>query len=260
MYGRADARQKKRTMADSILSQIKIDRRSPIPIYQQLQDQFETLILKDVWSAREPLPSETTLASELHISTMTVRQAMTRLVNKGLIYREQGRGTFVSPQPFEHPLHRLESFTEDMRARAMQPGAHILAFEAVPASETIAALLALAPGTPVLRVKRLRTAEGHPVALHDAYVISTDLRRETLEEVQSLYTALERMGHSLVEAKETLEATAADEEMAALLEIPAGEPLLKATRVSWDDTHTPVEVVYAYYRANFYRYTVWLRR
>ncbi len=247
-------------MSERILSLIKIDRRSPIPIYQQLQEQFETLIMDEAWSAHEPLPSETALASELRISTMTVRQAMTRLVNKGLIYREQGRGTFVTPQPFEHPLQRLESFTEDMNARSLKPGARILDFSTVPANEAVACLLSIEPGTPVLRLKRLRMAEDHPVALHDAYLICTDLKRTDLEAAGSLYATLETIGHSLVEAKETLEATAADEETATLLELPKGEPLLMATRVSWDQNHTPVEAVYAYYRANFYRYTVWLRR
>ncbi|HML20533.1 MAG TPA: GntR family transcriptional regulator [Aggregatilinea sp.] len=247
-------------MSERILSQIKIDRRSPIPIYQQLQEQFEALIMDEAWEDDEPLPSETILASELHISTMTVRQAMTRLVNKGLIYREQGRGTFVTPQPFEHPLQRLESFTEDMHARNLKPGAQILDFSTVPASEAVASLLSIEPNTPVLHLKRLRLAEDHPVALHDAYLICTNLTRDALETAGSLYASLETIGHSLVEAKETLEATAADDETARLLELPTGEPLLKATRVSWDQNHAPVEAVYAYYRANFYRYTVWLRR
>lgn len=247
-------------MTENILSKIHIDRRNPVPIYQQLQEQLERLISNGTWRPREPLPSENTLANRLQISVMTVRQAMTQLVNQGLVFREKGRGTFIAPRPLDHRLHRLESFSEDMRSRGLVPSSQTLTFEIVSAPEAVASRLALASDAEVLHVKRLRLADGHPVALHDTYVSRLDLEREELESVGSLYTLLEQRGVDLMEAEETLEAIIADRETASLLEIERGAPLLKALRLSWDRFHVPFETVRAVYRADFYRYAVRLRR
>jgi GntR family transcriptional regulator len=247
-------------MTEQILSQIRVDKDAPVPIYQQLQDQLERLIVGGTWRLKDPLPSETILAQRLQISVMTVRQAMAQLVNKGLIYREKGRGTFVVPQPLEHHLQRLESFTEDMQARALIPSSKTLVFEIIPAPDAVAARLDLAPCEPVLYLKRLRLVDEHPVALHDAYVTRTDLQRDELEMVGSLYALLEQNGVELFEADETLEAVVTDDETARLLKIPRGAPILKATRLTWDRQHAPVELVTASYRADFYRYAVRLRR
>ncbi len=247
-------------MSDHILSQIQVKKNAAIPIYQQLQQQLERLILEGTWRLTEPLPSETMLAERLNISVMTVRQAMAQLVHKGLIYREKGRGTFVTPQPLDHHLQRLESFSEDMRARNLIPASETLAFEIVPVPLRIAPRLRLNVGDSVLHLKRLRLVDERPVALHDAYVTRTDLRRGALERHGSLYAALGELGVELSEADETLEAVAADVTIARLLAIKPGAPLLKATRVTWDQAHQPVEHVVAHYRADFYRYTVRLRR
>ena len=247
-------------MSEHILEQLRISKTSRVPIYQQLQHQLESLIVNGTWRPKEPLPSETQLAKRLHISVMTVRQAMAQLVNKGLIYREKGRGTFVMPQPLEHPLLRLESFSEDMEARAIHTASQTLAFEVMPAPEVVAERLSLEPGQEVVHLIRLRLVNTRPVALHDAYVTRTDFTREDVEAIRSLYALLERLGVELLEADETLEAIVADTETASLLRVQRGAPLLKATRLTWDRHHKPVELVTALFRADFYRYTVRLRR
>lgn len=247
-------------MAETILAQIHIDRYSPLPIYLQLEQQLEQLIVNGAWRPREPLPSDNALAQALQISVMTVRQSMAQLVNKGLIYREKGRGTFVLPRPLDHHLQRLEGFTEDMRNRGLASSSRILAFESVPASPPLAEHLALAVETPVLHIERLRLVDHRPVALHDAYLRFNDITRAELESLGSLYALLERKGVQLVEAYETLEAIVANKETADLLGIERGAPLLKATRITWDKSNTPIELVTALYRADFYRYAIRLRR
>lgn len=247
-------------MAKNFLYQIQIDKDARVPIYQQLENQLESLIVNGTWRPREPLPSETLLARKLGISVMTVRQAMAQLVNKGLIYREKGRGTFITPHPLEHPLQRLESFSEDMRARSLTAASQILVFEIIDAPHHVAETLGLAPNAPVLHLKRLRLTEDRPVALHDAYLSRTDIDRKHLEEVGSLYAVLEEKGIVLVEAEETLEAVVSDADTAQLLAIQRGAPLLKVTRLSSDGFHQPIELVTALYRADFYRYTVQLHR
>jgi GntR family transcriptional regulator len=247
-------------MTELILSRIRVDKTAPVPIYQQLQDQLEKLIADGTWRPHEPLPSETVLAERLRISVMTVRQAMARLVNQGLIYREKGRGTFVTPRPLEHRLHRLESFTEDMQARGIAPSSKTLVFEIIPAPDNVADQMGLARSKPVLHLKRLRLVDGRPVALHDAYIPRPNFQRDELEAIGSLYALLEQKGFELCEADETLEAIVADEELSHRLRVPRGAPILKAARLTWDRQRIPVEMVAAFYRADFYRYAVRLRR
>lgn len=247
-------------MTQNILSQIQIAKDSSIPIYKQLQNQLEQLIANGTWRLKEPLPSETALAHKLGISVMTVRQAMAQLVHKGLIYREKGRGTFITPKPLDHHLNRLEGFSEDMHARELIPTSRVLIFETVPAPSAVQTRLKLSANAQVIHLKRLRIADGRPVALHDAYLRSLNLTREELDEFGSLYLLLEQKGIALVEGEETLEAVAADSEVASLLNVPRGAPLLKATRLTWDAAHIPIETVTALVRADFYRYTVQLKR
>lgn len=247
-------------MIDTIMPQLHIDKHSAVPIYRQLQQQLETLIKAGTWHPREPLPSETVLAQRLNISVMTVRQAMANLVSDGLVYREKGRGTFVAPQPLIHPLQRLESFTEDVQARGLNISSQILAFEICSAPDEVAEKLQRPHGSPVLHIKRLRLVDDRPAALHQAYLTQLDLEEDDLIRVGSLYRLLEEQGIKLAEAEENLDAIVADTELAALLKVSRGAPLLQVARTTWNQHHVPIEVVWAIYRANFYRYTVKLYR
>jgi len=247
-------------MIDNLIAHIQVNKHSSIPIYRQIEGQIEQRIKDGSWPPGTMLPSETALAANVGISVMTVRQAMSHLVNKGLIYREKGRGTFVSPLPLVHPLQRLNSFSEDMQVRGLRPSSQLLVFESCPAPDFVAEYLDCAPGQPVLHIKRLRLADERPVGVHDAYLPRLDIDLTELNRVGSLYRLLEQKGVDLVEAEEHLYGIAADFEFAGLLKFPKGAPLLQLMRISWDRQRVPIEVVQAIYRANFYRYTVRLHR
>lgn len=243
--------------------QFTIDKQSPIPIYHQLQGEIRQRILGGDLVPNERLPSENELSEQLDISPMTVRQAMGELVNDGLVYRERGRGTFVSPRPpsnLEHQLTRLSSFSEDMRARDLRPESRILVFEPVPASTTIAEALDVDEGDDVLRIKRARLAEGQPVGIHDTYVRDVPLQRQELEAAGSLYTVFAQHNVTLAEGKEVFKAITADEELSQHLGVSVGAPLLQVTRTTVDIEGRPVEYVIATYRAELYEYTVRLKR
>lgn len=239
---------------------IAIDKQSHIPIYRQIQAQFKQLILDGQFEPKDVLPSETELSRRYGVSVMTVRQAMNELVNEGLIYREQGRGTFVARQPMVHPLQRMESFTEDITARGLTPSAQVLAFEHVPAPKEIALALELEPAHEVLRIKRLRLANDRPVGIHDSYLRGVYFDQTTLEKYGSLYALLEDQGLVLAEGEEVLEAVAANQETSELLNVPPGSPLLLVSRTVYLESGQPIEFVRATYRADLYRYAIQLKR
>lgn len=242
---------------------IEVDKNSPVPIYYQLQRGITLLIEDGRLQAGEPIPSENEFSRAYNISPMTVRQAMTELVNAGYIYRQRGRGTFVSNRPTQHRrLERLTSFSEEMTAAGMTPSSHILNFEQVIMPQDVTLQLDLAPETPALRIKRLRLADGRPVGIHDAYLLLGEITitRLELEQEQSLYRLLASKGLHLRDGEVSIEATGATVEVAPYLVVEPGSPLLRINRFSWAVSGRFVEYVAAHYRADLYQYTIRLLR
>jgi GntR family transcriptional regulator len=235
-----------------------INKRSAVPIYVQIKGGFMSLIQEGQLKPGSALPSENELADRYNVSPMTVRHAMSELVNEGYIYRERGRGTFVSTTRLKHQLEKLTSFTEDMRQRNMQPGSKLLAFERLPRPTHLSEYIA--EDTSITHIKRLRLADNRPVAIHDSYIVAQDIDEKAIEAGASLYAMFEEQGIFLSEAHETIEAQAATQADAKLLGLKTGAPLLCTTRYSWDDGGNFVEYVVALYLADFYQYTIRLKR
>lgn len=106
-----------------------LEKNSHIPIYIQIEEIIKQRIYLEEYKIGETIPSERELSAQFDVSRMTVRQSITNLVNSGLLYREKGRGTYVANPKLEQPLKGLTSFTEDMRARGMEPSSKVLRFE-----------------------------------------------------------------------------------------------------------------------------------
>jgi GntR family transcriptional regulator len=237
-----------------------IDKKSPIPIYRQIEDAFREQITSGVLRPYDLLPSENELSKTLEVSPMTVRQAMGQLVKDGFAYRERGRGTFVASPRLDHQLTRMVGFSEDMQARGLKPGSSILQFKQVAAPADAAELLQVPAGELVLYIKRVRLLDGHPVGIHETYLRGVAISREELEKAGSLYELLQAQGVVFDGAQDVIEAAFANEEMSELLDVPLKVPLLRVTRVSHAPGGVPIELVHAIYRSDFYRYRISLKR
>ena len=212
-------------------------------------------------SANEALPSERDLMSAHGVSRMTVRKALDQLVDDGLIYRVQGSGTYVAPPETITKSLRLTSFSEDIRARHMTPGSRLLSQRVVDADAEVAQALALRPGSPVVHLERLRTADGSPMCLENAWLseeLVGDLGRDGLGD--SLYTSLAERGIVLQYADQHIRATVVDARDAKLLDVPAFSPALLVTRVTFERTGRPVERAVSLYRADRYDFRVTVTR
>jgi GntR family transcriptional regulator len=230
------------------------------PKGEQLQE-----ILEGIVGALEPgalLPSERLLAERYGVARATVTQAIDDLVSRGLVYRVHGSGTFVAEPKFRQPL-TLTSFTEDMRARGMNPGSVVRSQAVVPASEVVARHLALVPGTPVVHMERVRTADGEPMALERTHLPAQ--RLPGLEDADltdaSLYELMERKwGVRVAEADQWASVVRVTDEEAALLHVSAEQPALLFQRVTRDPAGTPVEYVRSLYRGDRYEVHTRLER
>jgi GntR family transcriptional regulator len=240
---------------------IKIDKSIPVPIYHQIQEEIKQLIKTGEVSPHDRIPSENELAKQFDISPMTARQALTGLAINGYVYRMRGLGTYIAPPHMEHSLDKLVSFSEDMRARGIDPSSHIILFQMKPASEKIAERLKISPGDEVLRIKRLRFADQRPVCVHDAYLLrNLPVTRAELEEVGSLYQVLESKNIHISGGLDEIESISSDQELSELLGVDVGSPMVQLTRLTEGLSGDPIELVIAAYRADFYRYTIRLKR
>ncbi|MFS0636482.1 GntR family transcriptional regulator [Mesobacillus foraminis] len=239
-----------------------INKNSPIPIYYQLEEAIKDKIEKGELKPGEALPSEREYAEMYNISRMTVRQAITQLVNSGYIYRLQGKGTFVAERKIEQPLTGLTSFTEDMEARGLTPASQFISFSIIPASQAIASQLSIQEYGPVYEMKRVRLADDVPMALETTY-ISANLVKGLTEEIasRSFYAYIEehlklKIGH----ASQQIEAASADSAEALHLQIKKGSPILLIQRNTFLEGDVPLEVVKSVYRADRYKFMINMKR
>ncbi len=237
-----------------------INRDSAEPLYLQIRQAILHAIQDGTLAPHQRVPSERELSEMLGVSRMTARQALQTLINDGYLYTVPGKGTFVACGPkIEQNLQRLSGFTEEVRQQGFQPGSRVLAVERVPAGVEEAGALQVQPGTMLLRLTRQRLVDNVPVALESAHLVYA--RFPDLENIDfsrhSLYEVLQdRYGIRLVHARQCIEAQQADEEVAALLGLATGMPVLAMQRTTYDVDGQPVEFVRSFYRADRFRLKV----
>lgn len=239
-----------------------IKKDSPLPIYYQLEEAIKEQIEHGEFRQGEMIPSEREFSEKYGISRMTVRQAITNLVNDGLLVRQRGKGTFVANQKIEQSLKGLTSFTEDMKARGMEPGTKLLDFSVIPAPVMIAEMLGLEEGSEVHEIKRIRLADGTPMAYEVMYMpvhLISGITREIVS--GSIYKHVEQtLGLQIGKAVQTLEASVVRKTEADYLQIKEGAPVLLIMRKTLLKDGRPLEVVKSVYRADRYKFTFEMER
>jgi GntR family transcriptional regulator len=202
------------------------------------------------------LASEEELARFYQVSRMTARQALHGLKARGYAQSQKGRGTFVTRPKLEKNILHLRGFTEDMKQRGMVPSSKLLEQIIMKASEELAGNLKISPESPVMKLRRLRLADGTPMALEESYLPLAPFPQ--LEKInfakQSLYFVLrEQYGVHVAWADETIEALPATREESELLTIPKRASVLSISRVIITTEQTPIEVACSRYRGDRYR-------
>lgn len=203
--------------------------------------------------AHDRLPTERELSERLGVSRLTVRRAIQELEGDGLVYRIQGSGTYVA-EPQIRKGTELTSFSADMRARSLTPGARLLTAETVIAGAEQSWRLSVSPGTELHYISRLRLASSQPMCLEDVWLVAAhapDLLSQDLE--GSLYDLLAQTYRIVVDrAEQETRATVLDAEQAALLGVPPYSAALQVERVTTDVRGRPIEYARSRYRGDRY--------
>lgn len=208
------------------------------------------------------LPTERDLAAELGVSRLTVRRAIGLLETQGRVYRVQGAGTFVADDRISKSLE-LTGFSEDMRSRGMVPGSSRVEISRIAAGAKFGYRLHLPPSAQVVHIFRIRTADGIPMCIENAY-FNADLLPEdlTLGPTDSLYAlmssqGLDRQPHH---ADQRIEATVLSEEDALRLAVPPFSPALMVDRTVFNVRDEPIEFARSMYRADRFSFEVTIQR
>ncbi len=227
------------------------------PIYRKIADGLSVAMGENRMDAQTHLPSERILAEELQVSRVTIRRAIDELVSDGLLVRRQGAKTAVA-QRLEKTLSKLTGFSEELRARGIEPGARWLSRAVVLPSATEAMALGLSGTDRIVRLQRVRLADGQPIAIERAAVPQSIL--ESGEQVDhSLYEALHRLGAAPVRGVQRIRAGVMTRTDADHLDSHPGAPILIIERRCFLADGRPVEFTETRYNGESYEFLTELR-
>lgn len=235
-----------------------LDERSPMSLYYQLKTILAEKIHSGQWKVNDRIPTERELCDAYGVSRATVRLALGELENEGLLYRKQGKGTFVAAPKIEQLLSGFYSFSEEMEKQGRHPSTRLISFRKVKAEDEIAQFLDLSEGADVFAIRRLRLADDQPVILEVSYVpcdICPTLKERDVKE-HALYELFrEKYNIFPSKAHESFEAVLAGPKEADYLGVPDGWPILRLERITYAFDR-PVEYNIGLIRGDRYKYKV----
>ena len=229
-----------------------------VPLYVAVRETLLRRIQAGEWGPARPVPREQDLCEEFAVSRTTVRQAVGDLVNRGLLVRKAGKGTFVREPKMFLQARRYLSFRDDLRERGVEPASRLISTRAAKPHDPILR------GSPfgssgAVHIRTLRFADGKPVLLFD-HLFSPKLGNQLLRDdladrnLSIRELVVEKHGVTFVRAAGEMSATAAGEEEASLLEVEPLTPLIRLRTQTFGAAGTVVEFSDALIRTD--RYTI----
>ncbi len=209
---------------------------SGVPFYLQLEDLLSSRVSSGEWAPGGQIPTESELCEQYSVSRVTVRQALARLVQRGLLTRGRGKGTFVRDSRVSATARSVSSFSTELGTLGMKPGAELLGVDRVTATDAVADAMNREPGTELFRLRRLRTADGQPIAVQTCLLVAELFPGldERVGDNSSLYELLSSVyGVAPVEAMEVFRVAGVPRDLAPLLQVARGSHAFHVVRVSF---------------------------
>ena len=236
-----------------------------VPLYYQVEHVIRQRITSGEYAPGSQIPSENELSREMGVSRVTVREALRELVRDNMLVKVQGKGTFVAQHPSTGlPAMKFTGFLEELYDQVQKVSVKEVEISRVPVTDELRKLLKLDPAeSELFRIKRLRHVNDAPYAFTINFLpveIGQQIREKELLRVPLLWILQEELKIPITRAHETVEAAAADPEVAERLDIPLLSPVMHVKRVMYTEPDRPLELVESYYRADRYQYSVNLIR
>lgn len=235
------------------------------PIYVQVMEYLGGNIDSGKWSESDRIPSEIDLTEKLGVSRGSVKKAISKLVDEGILEQIQGKGTYVKAHDISFPLTEgLISFSETLKEQGIDFETEIISSEECTADEEISRNLSIPPNSPYLRLERVRRAKGEPIMYIENNINSSLAEGVANADLvhESLFSILERLTkHQVAYSKTLFVATAADAQRSKYLEVEPKSPLLQQVQTVFLDDDRAIEHARVWLKSSrFYLGTVFHRR
>ena len=237
--------------------------RLPVPKYHQVY-----LVLRqhlDEGRYADGVPGELALTREFGVARVTLRRALEQLVDEGRITRQPGRGTAVvapAAAGAGAPQRPLTGLLENIVHMSLRTTVQVVDCQLLPASDAVARRLERTAGHTVQRAVRVRSTRDGPLSHITTHVPAELAQRFGRRELarKPILVLLEESGVAIGRAVQTVTARLADAQVAPLLDVDVGSPLLAVDRLVRDTDDHPVQWLQGLYRPDRYQYEMHLSR
>lgn len=236
---------------------MELNRESSLPLHVQAEQLLRTLIKSEEYSSGKFLPKEVDLAEQLHISRNTLRQAITKLVNEGLLVRKKGVGTKVIRKGISVGVKNWMSFSQEMKMHGIQVRNYELHLSYKECSPEMAVFFEVDEGTRCVVLERLRGNNEAPFVYFISYFNPALPITCNEDYTKPLYEMLEKEKGIVVKTSiEEISARLAGDYMASKLGVAPSDAILVRKRMVLDENGVPVEYNIGYYRSDSFTYTI----
>lgn len=225
------------------------------PVYIKIHDEIKQEIENETWPIGTRLPSERALSERFHVSRMTLRQAVTALVDEGILERRAGSGTYVSSQRVREKMRGTTSFTEIIQSQGKQPRSEVLAYTKTAANEIEVEKLNLKSGAQIIRMERIRYADDVPICYEVAsipYLLIADFDRQDV--ANHFFKTLVASGREIGRSEQVISSKIANGKIADYLKMKKGQAILSLTQTSYFADDTPFEFVLSQYAGDRFEF------
>jgi GntR family transcriptional regulator len=235
---------------------------SSVPLHIQVRETIRRQVRHgELIDKTGRLMTEAELGRHFGVSRITIRNAISPLVDEGMFARARGRGTFLRTNQPENWVGRLMGFSETIRDAGYQAGAKVLQQGMTNRHDT--GVRNQLRERAVWQLKRLRLADDIPIAIEHAFYppdIGLELEKRDLTSIIMYSVFEDELGLAIKEAKQTIGASLADNTSAKLLGVKGGSPLLSMERLTLGKDGRPLELLRSIYLPNYFRLSISLTR
>jgi len=226
------------------------------PLYLQLANRLKGRIDSGVYETGNCIPNETELCSEFAVSRITVRKAVQQLVDQGILEKHQGKGTYVKTSADTVDFREISSFHDACRKMGKKPSTVLIRAGICSADRQDQTALRLQNNRQVVETIRVLKADNIPITVEInhfptvySYLIECDLSG-------SLYLLLREFGIEPTQAIHDISIRCAEGEIAKLLHVAEGAPLLYLEEVIYDQKGRPLHTSKQWIRGDRYTFRI----
>jgi len=236
-----------------------------LPRYYQIKAVIKKWIVEKEYSPGDRIPSENELAGRFAVSRLTVRQAVSQLVQEGFLTTRRGAGTYVADNEELINSYNIEfsGFMDDLFYLASRSKTKNASVKRIKTPNFIKSKLQLPEGNEeIIQIKRVRYINDRSFAYTTNFIpleVGKKIKKAELFKKPLLQILEQDFGIKFTEAFQTMEASFCDQDLAGHLNIPPGSPILFVERIMYIKNRVPFEIVQSSYRGDLYKYVTRLK-